>query len=815
MRVAEPAPGKRGSPPSWADARTVLITLLAFLGAACVAGAMVLFIDHHQRGEARAVAANTSQTYVRALDQTISQSLSSTYALAALVREGKGAMHDFEGTAREMLSLYPGVATLQLAPDGIIRSSMPLAGNEKALGHDLLSDPTRNKEAFLARETGKLTLAGPFELKQGGVAAIGRLPVFLPRPDGSRSFWGFTTAMLRFPEVLEVAGLQNLLPEGYQYELSRIHPDTGQKQIIAASRKEALVDPVESSFSVPNGAWTLSIMPVHAWREPIDFWFKVLVAAVSTVLFTLLIHFLQRQPQLLRSEVARRTLELKDSEAHYRSIIDLAMDAILIGAPDGTIIDANQSATRLSGYPGEELAGMNISHLFDPEELAKDPLRYDLLKQGIEVRRERTLTRKDGSTVPVEMNSKQMPNGTYQAFLRDLSERKRTEEAQLHLQEEMIKSQRLESLGHLAGGIAHDFNNILTGILGNVSLAQALIGEDHKAHQRLKECEAASYRASELARQLLTFSRGGEPVRSSLLTRKILEESLAFSLHGSNVKGELDCPAETWNLHADSGQMSQLFNNLFINAKQAMHDGGRVDVTAANLLVCEGEAEVVSPGRYVSVAISDQGSGISAEDMPHIFDPYFTTKSTGNGLGLASCYSIIKRHEGAISVKSAPGRGTVFTLLIPATEQLEASVEARGPETSAAAAVCEGSILIMDDEAYIRDLAEEMMQRLGYRVESCRDGKEAVRRHAEALAKGSPYDAIILDLTVPGGMGGKEAATLIRQSDPLIPLIVSSGYANDSSLEGAENNLFNGAVAKPYSISNMAEELARVISSAP
>ncbi len=810
MKADEPVRGNRRSPPNRPDGRTVLSTLLGFIFAASVSGALVLFIEHHQRGEVRANAANTSQTYIRALNQTIVQSLSSTYALAALIREGEGAMNDFEGTTREMLSLYPGVSTLQLAPDGIIRSSMPLAGNEKAIGHNLLIDPARNKEAFLARETGTLTLAGPFELKQGGVAAIGRLPVFLPRPDGTRSFWGFTTAMLRFPEVLEVAGLQNLLKDGYHYELSRIHPDTGIKQIIAASRKEVLADPVENSLAVPNGAWTLSTIPVHGWREPIDFWFKVLVAAVSTVLFTLLVHILLRQPQLLRWEVARRTLELKESEEHYRSIIELAMDAILIGAQGGTIISANHTAIRLTGYSAEELVGMGISRLFNPAELAKEPLRYDLLKQGVEVRRERMLTTKTGSKIPIEMHTKQMPNGTYQAFIRDVSERKRTEEAQQHLQAEMIKSQRLESLGHLAGGIAHDFNNILTGILGNVSIAQAQIGEEHQAHQRLKECEAASYRASELATQLLTFSRGGEPVRSSIVTRRILEESLAFSLHGSNVRGTLDCLADTWNMHADSGQMSQLFNNLFINAKQAMPDGGKVAVAATNALIGAGGSEIMSPGRYVRITISDQGSGISAEHLPHIFDPYFTTKSTGNGLGLASCFSIIKRHDGSISAQSEQGHGTAFTVLIPATEQ---SAELNGTKVAdVTVPACEGAILIMDDEPFIRELAVEMMRVLGYRVDTCHDGQEAIRMHAESLAKGSPYAAIILDLTVPGGMGGREAGLLIRQSDPDIPLIVSSGYATDPSLAGDASRLFDGAVPKSYSISSMADELTRVLS---
>jgi signal transduction histidine kinase/ActR/RegA family two-component response regulator len=384
----------------------------------------------------------------------------------------------------------------------------------------------------------------------------------------------------------------------------------------------------------------------------------------------------------------------------------------------------------------------------------------------------------------------------------DITERKRAEE-------ERDKGQRLESLGVLAGGIAHDFNNILTAIMGNVSFARKLVGDGHRAAQRLVECEKAVRRAGELTMQLLTFARGGEPVRETVDTRQIIEESLSLSLRGSSAKGVVECPLDIWWMEADPGQLNQVFNNLIINAKQAMPEGGSITVRAENKEVRGGDALPVEPGRYVRVAVTDQGIGISPEHLARIFDPYFTTKPLGNGLGLASVYSIVQRHGGMVTATSEPGRGSTFALLIPAANERAGENGAQDQDVSPLQG--DGRILVMDDEEMIREMAVSMLEELGYEVKACENGAEAVALHANSLEKGNPFAAIILDLTVPGGMGGKEVAALVREIDPDVPLIVSSGYSGDAVVAEYRTFGFTGVVTKPYTQTEMGGELLRVL----
>ncbi len=384
----------------------------------------------------------------------------------------------------------------------------------------------------------------------------------------------------------------------------------------------------------------------------------------------------------------------------------------------------------------------------------------------------------------------------------DITERKRAEE-------ERDKGQRLESLGVLAGGIAHDFNNILTAIMGNVSFARKLVGDGHRAAQRLVECEKAVRRAGELTMQLLTFARGGEPVREAVDTRQIIEESLSLSLRGSSAKGVVECPSDIWWMEADPGQMNQVFNNLIINAKQAMPDGGSITIRAENLEVHRGDGLPVEPGRYVRVSVADQGTGIAPEHLARIFDPYFTTKSTGSGLGLASVYSIIQRHGGMVTAISEPGWGSTFALLVPAAKEPAGGSGIQEQDVSPAEGA--GRILIMDDEEMIREMAVSMLGELGYEADACECGTAAVALHAASLEKKNPYTAIILDLTVPGGMGGREVAALVREVDPDVPLIVSSGYSGDAVVAGYQSYGFSGVVTKPYTQCEMAGELSRVL----
>lgn len=375
--------------------------------------------------------------------------------------------------------------------------------------------------------------------------------------------------------------------------------------------------------------------------------------------------------------------------------------------------------------------------------------------------------------------------------------------------EEIVRSKKIESLGILAGGIAHDFNNLLTGILGNISLAQTYLTPDHKAYDRLEAAARASKRSQELTHQLLTFSKGGLPVKQRACIAELIGDSTEFILRGSNVRSEVTIPGDLWNVHIDSGQVNQVFCNLLINAVQAMPGGGTVFVVAENCLIESHSMIPLTPGKYVRMLIRDQGVGIPPENLQKIFDPYFTTKAAGSGLGLATAYSIIKNHDGLITVGSEVGVGTVFSIYLQAVPAAAAAVSA--PRNGAPIRNCPGRILVMDDEQVIRDLAAELLSSMGYDVGLAEDGIEAVDVYRKACLSGQPYDAVILDLTIRGGMGGQETLEQLRRIDPQIRAIVSSGYSNDPVMAEFGKYGFVGVLRKPYAAEEVGKQLKSVL----
>jgi PAS domain S-box-containing protein len=375
--------------------------------------------------------------------------------------------------------------------------------------------------------------------------------------------------------------------------------------------------------------------------------------------------------------------------------------------------------------------------------------------------------------------------------LHDLSERKRGEE-------ELLRARRIESVGLLAGGIAHDFNNILTVMLGNVTLAREELQDESEAAKLLEQVEAACRQATSLTRQLLTFSKGGSPVTQPLTLPKLVEESVGFLLRGSSIKARFDLPAHTWPIEADEGQFSQVLQNLVINAKQAMPNGGTITVRGKNRRIGAKDAVHLKPGDYVCLSVCDEGVGIPPEVADRVFDPYFTTKSSGQGLGLATTWSIVHRHGGHIAVESRPAGGTAFHVYLPRSRRTTA--ESQVTETKRHIA---RRILVMDDDPGVLAVALRMLVGFGHIAEGAADGEAAVELCQAALTAGTPYDLAILDLTVSGGMGGSEAAAHLRAVDPMIKLIASSGYSNDAILADHVAFGFDGVLAKPYRLRDM------------
>ncbi|MFT3831203.1 MAG: PAS domain S-box protein [Opitutaceae bacterium] len=384
---------------------------------------------------------------------------------------------------------------------------------------------------------------------------------------------------------------------------------------------------------------------------------------------------------------------------------------------------------------------------------------------------------------------------------RDVTERER-------LEQELGRASKLESVGLLAGGIAHDFNNILTAVLGNLALGLLDVDTESELGRTLRDAERAALRARDLTQQLLTFARGGDPVRAAVRLPEILTEATRFALHGAKVKAEFDLAPDLWPADVDKAQIGRVVQNLVLNAVQAMPAGGTVRIVGRNRRIEAGELPSLAPGAYLQLAVSDTGSGIRPEHLARVFEPYFTTKQTGSGLGLATVYSIVRKHKGHVAVESTFGRGSTFLVHLPAAEHGTPVAETTMP---AVAGALRARVLFMDDEAPIRQLATALLRRLGCAVEVVADGAAAVERYSGELAAGRGFDVVVMDLTIPGGMGGIEALERIRAVDPQVRAIVSSGYSSDPVLANYRDYGFRGRVAKPYEFAEFGRVLRDVL----
>ncbi len=487
---------------------------------------------------------------------------------------------------------------------------------------------------------------------------------------------------------------------------------------------------------------------------------------------------------------------LRESEELFHTLCDSAPIGIFKTDSQGNTTYRSPGLESITGLSAREGIGLHWTEGIHPEDLdGHGKIWNAAVASGNTYAHEHRRLTAYGKTVWVRtlVSPLKGQDGKVSGYVGTIDEVSELRKAR----QDMERNQKIESLGALAGGIAHDFNNILTIILGNISMARLQRDSSEKVTEQLKNAENATVRARDLAQQLLTFAKGGEPIKKDLDLRHILKESADFALHGSNVKCEYSLADDLWPVEADEGQICQVIQNLVLNAVQAMPGGGTVTIGAGNVVSVEnGENQV-------KISVADTGTGISESHIQKIFDPYFTTKPKGSGLGLSICYSIIAKHGGGIKAKSKPMGGTTFHFTLPASEH----VNIPDPRPQKPVSRGNGRILVMDDEKSIRDLLSTMLENLGYEVESVEEGKEAVALYTKRKNQGLPFSAVILDLTIPGGMGGKEAMAKLRSIDREAKVIVSSGYSNDPVMANFRDFGFSAVLTKPYRFSDINQVL--------
>jgi PAS domain S-box-containing protein len=392
----------------------------------------------------------------------------------------------------------------------------------------------------------------------------------------------------------------------------------------------------------------------------------------------------------------------------------------------------------------------------------------------------------------------------------DITEQEKSLEERRKIDDQLKRTQKLEAVGVLAGGIAHDFNNLLNGVYGYMDLARECTDIDSKAAGYLDKALASFLRAKDLTQQLLTFSKGGKPVRKPGHINRLLKESTMFSLSGSSVSAKFQIQEDLWACDFDENQMAQVIDNIVINAIQAMPLGGTVTVLAQNSVLPRNNMASLPEGNYIKIAISDSGVGIAPSIISNIFDPFFTTKDKGSGLGLATVYSIVKNHGGDVSVESLIDKGTTFSILLPASiAPMEESQHVKMVVHQGS-----GKVLIMDDEESVQEISGVIIQCMGYDVFFAREGKDALDMIKSAHQSHEPFDAVIMDLTIRGGVGGKEAIQELRKFDKNIIAIVSSGYSDDPIMSDPEAYGFDDKIHKPFRRAQMEEVFARHMASA-
>lgn len=493
----------------------------------------------------------------------------------------------------------------------------------------------------------------------------------------------------------------------------------------------------------------------------------------------------------------QREIEARSrAEETLRAIIDSITETLVVLDLNGTVLLVNDHAAKRLGRKRDAIEGNDIFEFFPKDIREKRKAVFEEVMRTGNPALE--IDSRDGRTYKTNWYPVSDKNGQLSqiaVFAVDITDKGRAEE-------ERVRTEKLESVGLLAGGIAHDFNNLLTGIMGFVDLSKTIAQPDSRQHKYLSEALSLCHRARGLTRRFTTFARGGDPLMKPIRLSSVLRDTLLLALSGSNVESGLFLPSDLWEVECDEMQMREVFTSIITNAREAMPSGGRIEVSAANIF----ELPADLPGRptqatggWVHVTIKDFGIGIPAENLSKLFLPYFSTKQRGvqkgMGLSLPTAYSIIKRHGGAINVESKPGNGTSFHIYLPMAPSSRPSIEYKDGQGAGSE-----RLLVMDDEDIVLDVAYSILERGGFEIKTCKNGREAIELYKQAIREEKPFTGVILDLTIRGGMGGREVVKELISIDPRVKALVSSGYSEDPVMSNYSAFGFCGAVAKPYDI---------------
>ena len=734
-------------------------------------------------------------------------------------------LDSIDGFPNELLAIWDGSDHLRIEKstvdvdgrrrDSLINWSAPLVGGRPDYSRAQLvyTDLTEIREAGRALRESEARFRRLFENSPLAIVEFDNTQL-VPWLDQRRA-----------EGVKDLAAYFNEHPEARMDAIQRLpllDANEATLKLLGASSKQELIARLKEMFTENTIATRCDII-VRIWNGEFAMEGEIEVKRLDGQLRTLAFNWrmesengkplLRRTQTLLVDVTEKRAAEraLRESESRYRELFESAVGGIYRSTPERGFIAVNPALVRMLGFDSaQELMECELNREARPfyvQPVRREEFLSQITNGDFVTNFESEVLCKNGSTIWISENVRVVRDGQgnalyFEGFVSDITKHRR-------LDEEMQRASKLEAVGILAGGIAHDFNNILTAVLGNIGLTEMVLKKEGQSSDLLHEAKRAALRARDLTQQLLTFAKGGEPVRASVNLAEVLRETAGFALHGAKARAEFHVADELWPVNADKGQLGQVVQNLVINSVQAMPAGGTIGVSADNRIVdAASDTLPLAPGRYVHLAVSDSGTGIATENISRIFDPYFTTKKQGSGLGLATVYSIVKKHQGLVEVESQLGKGTTFHLWLPAADRA-------APEKIAEVIVgipLQARVLFMDDEQPIRDMARAFMRRLNVECELAIDGAEAVKKYHEAMNANRPFDIVVMDLTVPGGIGGREAMELLQKIDPSVRAIVSSGYSQDPVMANYRAHGFRSVLPKPYDLGQLRHALEETMS---